>query len=94
MVNPLMPPFWRSVSNLSARPVRSLCVYAWWLTSHRILSSGAWNTMCRAIVSSTVPRFGARWPPFLETTSMIRLRISSDRAVSSFPVSFRRSSGE
>src|SRR5512138_1535310 len=49
--------------------------------------------MCRASVSSTAPRFEARWPPFLDTVSRIRVRISRARLESSSGESLRRSAG-
>jgi hypothetical protein len=36
-----------------------------------------------AMASSTVPRLGARWPPFFDTTSIITLRISEAKIGSS-----------
>ena len=37
---PLIPSFCLNVLKLSLRPVKILCAYAWWPTSHTILSFG------------------------------------------------------
>jgi hypothetical protein len=47
-----------------------------------------------AMASSTVPRLGARWPPFLDTTSIIIFLISEARSGRSFLDIFFKSSGE
>jgi hypothetical protein len=47
-----------------------------------------------AIANSTVPKLGARWPPFFDTTSMMTCRISDAREGRSFLGIFFKSAGE
>src|SRR6266567_5192059 len=71
-----MPPAWRSCGKAAARPVTSLCTYAWWPVSQTIASVGLSNTLWSAKVSSTTPRFGERWPPVREVCSTRNARTS------------------
>ena len=61
--------------------------------SKTIVSRGESKTRCSAMVSSTTPRLGPRWPPVLETASTRKVRISSARAGSWSAGSALRSSG-
>src|SRR5438477_5785120 len=60
----------------SSRPVNILWTYPWWLTSKTNRSRGVSKTRCNAIVSSTTPRFGPRWPPVCESTLISSSRTS------------------
>src|SRR5207248_2781333 len=56
-------------------------------------SIGESNTRCSAMVSSTTPRLGPRWPLVLDTTSMRTSRISAASSGSCSGLSFFRSWG-
>src|SRR5437764_5583788 len=56
-------------------------------------SIGESNTRCSAMVSSTTPRLGPRWPLVLDTTSMRMSRISEASSGSCSGLSFFRSWG-
>src|SRR5436305_4209906 len=60
----------------SSRPVNILWTYPWWLTSKTNRSRGVSKTRCNAMVSSTTPRFGPRWPPVCESTLINSSRTS------------------
>src|SRR3954467_13356772 len=64
----------------SCRPVSSLWTEAWCPVSKTRVSCGESKTRCNAMVSSTTPRFGPRWPPVLETSVTRKVRISSARS--------------
>ena len=94
--NPERPSYWRIVSICSRRPVTILWTYTWWLTSQSMRSLGESNCRCSASVSSTTPRFEARWPPppipWIVLTSSSR--ISPASCSNSLDERARRSSGE
>src|SRR4051794_12178746 len=73
---PLSPPACRSDPNWPARPVSILCTYAWCPVSQSRTSCGDSNTRCSAMVSSTTPRFGPRWPP-VRATELTRCSLIS-----------------
>ena len=75
--NGARPSYWRIVASWSRRPVRTLCGYAWWPTSQRILSRGESSSECSATASSHVPRLAPKWPPISPTVSMMCSRTSS-----------------
>src|SRR5271165_5800748 len=52
------------------------------------LSLGVVKTACSAMVNSTTPRFGPRWPPFFESLVISSCRISSASCNSWGGVSF------
>src|SRR6476469_3411906 len=58
-----------------------------------MVSRGLSKTRCRAMVSSTTPRLGPRWPPVLETDSTRKSLISWARLGSWAGVSALRSAG-
>ena len=74
--NGASPPCLRIVLSASRRPVRILCGYAWWPTSHRTLSRGESMTLWIATASSHVPRFAPKWPPTSPIVSISSSRIS------------------
>src|SRR5210317_165661 len=57
-------------------------------------SVGELNTLCIAIVISTTPRLGPRWPPVFETVSIRKERISSASSLSSRSLRPSRSFGD
>ncbi len=54
----------------------------WWPVSKTMLSRGESKIRCTAMVSSTTPRFGPRWPPVWETLP-IRNSLTSAASCSS-----------
>src|SRR2546421_703483 len=74
--NGARPPYWRIVSRRSRRPVSTLCGYAWWPTSQRILSRGESSRLWSATASSQVPRLAPKCPPISPITSMTSSRTS------------------
>ncbi|CPU66084.1 Uncharacterised protein [Mycobacteroides abscessus] len=62
--------------------------------SNTKVSVGDENTRCIAMVSSTTPRFGPRWPPVRETESTRNARISAASSRACPGVSRCTSSGE
>src|SRR3954451_7331505 len=90
---PLSPPACRSDPNWPARPVSILCTYAWCPVSQSRTSCGEENTRCSAMVSSTTPRFGPRWPPVRATDVTRCSRISVASASSSERRSLLTSAG-
>src|SRR3954468_4866410 len=74
--NGARPSYWRIVGSWSRRPVRTLCGYAWWPTSHTILSVGESSSECSATASSQVPRLAPKCPPIWPTVSMMCSRTS------------------
>src|SRR3989475_11256451 len=80
--------------NSPARPVTSLCTYAWWPVSHTIASFGLSNTRCNAKVSSTTPRLGERGPPVREVCSTRNVRTSVASSLSRAASRAFRSAGE
>ena len=74
---PEIPPSFRSVLKRSARPVRIFHAYAWWPTSQTMRSFSGSKVSASASASSTAPSDDARCPPFLDTASRMRVRMSS-----------------
>lgn len=90
---PLNPLYCLKVGNAFLLPVSNLCTYVWCPTSQINLSLRKSNVRCRAIVSSTTPRFDDRWPGFLETTSIISSLISCAKTAKSSASSCCKSCG-